>query len=232
MKNIKVAFFLKMFIALFFGFFLCALGMVLMIYADLGADPWATFQKSISDITDISFGRVSQLVGLIIIILGIFLKIAPGIGTILNMYFVGFFMDVIENSNILFTPSTFFVKLLFLFLGMISFCIGIWLYLKNGIGAGPRDGLMLGLMRKFNLSVTIIKTSIEVTVLAIGLLLGGPLGIGTLITAFGNGALLDKTFQLAKFDSKNTHQRNFKDELESIKHYREKRKLQEKQQES
>lgn len=220
---------LKLYITLFVGFFLCSLGMVMILYADLGADPWLTFQKSISNITGVSFGRITQLVGLIVIIIGVFLKIPPGLATILNMYFIGFFMDFIENSDILFTPHTFAGKIFLLCAGMIIFSIGSWLYLKNGLGAGPRDGLMLGLMKKLNLSVAIVKTSIEVTVLTIGILLGGPVGIGTLITAFGNGVVLDKTFQIVKFDSKNTYQRNFQDELESIKYYKKQRQSQEKQ---
>ena len=118
-------------------------------------------------------------------------------------------MDAIENSNLLFTPSMFIGKLAFLFLGMVLLGFGIWAYLKNGLGAGPRDGLMLGLVKKLNLSVAIVKTSIEVTVLVSGILLGGPLGIGTVIAAFGNGLVLNKVFDIMKYDSKNTVQRTF-----------------------
>lgn len=228
MKNKKI-YYTKMILTLFLGFFLCALGMLLMIYANLGADPWSTFQKGLSDTTGISFGKVSQLVGFVIILINVFLKIIPGIATVLNMYFIGLFMDIIENLGVLFIPSTFIMKLAFLLLGMLFFNGGIWLYLQNGLGAGPRDGLMLGLMRKLNLSVTIIKTSIEVSVLVIGLILGGPLGIGTVIAALGSGYLLDKIFQIAKFDSKNTYQRTFKDEWNSIKDVLDRKKVQDKQ---
>ncbi|HHT49891.1 MAG TPA: hypothetical protein GXZ78_00215 [Eubacteriaceae bacterium] len=226
----KKNFYLKIAVLLFLGFFICALGMILMIYANLGADPWSTFQKGLSDTTGISIGKISQIVGLIIIIINISLKIVPGIATVLNMYFIGFFMDIIENTGIITIPSTFLVRIFFLLLGMLLFNGGIWIYLQNGLGAGPRDGLMLGLTKKLNLSITIIKTSIEVTVLVIGVLLGGPLGIGTVTAALGGGYLLDKIFQIAKFDSKNTYQRTFMDEWESIKKVLKKEKIQGKQQ--
>lgn len=201
---------------LFFGFFLCSLGIVLMLYSDLGLNPWGIFHMGISSQTGLTLGRVSQLTGLLIIVASFPLGIIPGFATILNMYFIGFFIDLIEKMNVLFTPNSFIGKFFLLFLGIFIFSEGIFLYLSCGLGAGPRDGLMLGLMKKLNRPVAQIKNSIEISVLIIGVLLGGPLGLGTVIIAITMGYSLQFIFKLGKFDPKNTKQSNLKEDYKLL----------------
>lgn len=209
--------FIKKLIVLNIGFFLCSLGMIMTLSANLGAGPWETFHKGLSALTGLSFGRMSQMVGILIILGGIYLHMIPGIATILNMFFIGFYLDVIESAGIIGTPTTFPFQLLLLVAGMVVNCIGIYVYLANGLGAGPRDGLMIGLVQKTNLSVTIIKSSIEVTVLLLGIFLGGPYGIGTVIVALGQGYILDMVFMKFKYNPKRHYQRTLKDEWEVLK---------------
>lgn len=218
LENKKV--FAKKIIILNIGFFLCSLGMIMMLTAGLGAGPWVTFHKGLSILTGLSFGRMSQIVGLIIILVGAYLNIAPGIGTILNMFFIGFYADVIEASGFLVTPLNFPLQLLLLVGGMIVNSFGIYVYLINGLGAGPRDGLMLGLVKKTNLSVTVIKSSIEITALLLGIFLGGPYGIGTVIAALGMGYILNTIFNKLEFDAKTNYQRTLKDEWEVLKKFK------------
>lgn len=206
---------------LLFGFSLCALGSLMMLYTDLGMNSWGILHKGISIQTGLTFGRVIQLIGLAVILINIPLGIIPGIGTLLDMYFVGFFIDIIDATGLLFVPETFLGKLLLLFLSICINSQGIYLYLSAGLGAGARDGLMLGLMKKFNKPASIIKTGIEVTVLIVGVILGGPLGIGTIIITFCFGYTLEMAFKLGKCDMKNVEQRNLKEDyLLLFRHHR------------
>ncbi len=95
--------------------------------------------------------------------------------------------------------------------------VGIYFYLKSGLGAGPRDGLMLGLMKKLKLPVSIIKTGIEVTAVAIGFLLGGKVGIGTIVVALTMGYAIQVVFKIGKYDNKTVTHRTLKDELHLLK---------------
>jgi len=191
---------LKNFIRLFLGFFIISFGIVLMYKAAIGMTPWGTFHVGLMEVTPLSLGRISQLVGLIIILFSFALKIYPGIGTILNMIFVGYFIDVINNFFQINNLNSLIMKCLLCLLGLWIFSYGIYLYISSGLGAGPRDGLMVGLMKITGISVTYIKPAIEFTVIVIGILLGGPFGLGTFIVALLGGKFLDIIFKLHNYD--------------------------------
>jgi uncharacterized membrane protein YczE len=133
----------------------------------------------------LTLGRVSQSVGFIIILASLFFHIYPGIGTILNMILIGFFIDLIN-------PHVPFMHQLGIQFGMLGFgvlIIGVasGLYINANLGAGPRDSLMLGLSNKTGRSIRLVRNSMEVVVLMIGFLLGGPVGIGTVVYALAIG---------------------------------------------
>jgi len=196
---------------LFLGFFLVGLGVIFMRYANLGLNPWGTFHEGVSKLSGIRFGTITQFTGLTIILISMVLKIYPGVGTLLNMYFCGFFINMIDDINIIPVPETLPMKSLYLFLGIWILALGIYTYISVGLGAGPRDGLMVGLVKKTGISVSKIRTVIEFTALAIGFFLGGTVGLGTIIAAFGIGYAIQTVFKWRKFDSKTMHQMNFKD---------------------
>lgn len=196
---------IKRIIQLFLGFFLIALGVVLMRYAGLGLNPWSTFHDGISKLTGIKFGTVTQLTGLTIIIVSAFLKIYPGIGTLLNMYFCGFFINLIDTTQWIPLPNHIIIKFIYLILGMWVLGYGIYLYLSTELGAGPRDGLMVGLVRITKKSVATIRTILECSVLCIGFLLGGQIGIGTIVTAFSIGWIIQYIFKIHHFNPKDIH---------------------------
>ncbi|MDK2918749.1 MAG: uncharacterized protein PWQ37_1482 [Candidatus Petromonas sp.] len=222
MNVIEIKRYLKKLPKLFFGFSLCSLGILLMLYSDLGMNPWGIFHQGLSLQTGLTFGRISQLTGLVVILISIPLGIIPGFATILNMYFIGYFIDLIDSTNLLFTPSSLWGRLLLLGLGICVFSGGIYFYLSCGLGAGPRDGLMLGLMQKLNRPVSQIKTAIEVSVLIIGFLLGGSSGIGTLIIAMTIGFTVETAFKIGNFDPKQSLQRSLKDDYYLLFKYQDK----------
>lgn len=190
----------KKFPRLFWGFAIVAVGISLTLLSDLGMNPWGTFHQGIALVTGLKFGTVSQLVGLIIIALSLFIHLYPGIGTLLNMFFIGFLVNLITESGWLPQPDTLALQVVYLLVGTVVFNYGIYVYISCGLGAGPRDGLLVGLVRLTGKSVSVIRPAIEITVFAIGVLLGGAYGVGTLVNAFGGGYILHRIFECHHFD--------------------------------
>lgn len=195
---------------LFWGFAICSFGIAMMYQGrDLGLGPWDVLHTGIMNHTPLTFGQVSQIMGFIVIMFGLLLGIYPGLGTVLNMLFVGLMIDIFDK--LLFTPQTFWGKIIMLKLGLWILCVGIYYYLNCGLGAGPRDGLMLGIVKKTKLPLAVIKTSMELTVLFLGYLLGGKVGIGTIIVALTMGYALQTVFSFVKYDSQKTVHITLKD---------------------
>ena len=191
---------------LLFGFIIISLGTNMTIDANLGLNPWGTFHQGVSNITSLTFGEVSQITGIIIIAFSLFIKIYPGIGTILNMFFIGFFVDFFDKMRFLPMPESILMKSLYLVIGTLMFNYGIYVYLSCELGAGPRDGLLVGLVKLTGISVSVMRPMIEVTILIIGIFLGGAYGLGTVLNAFGGGYILNCIFKFHKFNPKEIKQ--------------------------
>lgn len=187
---------------LFAGYFLCALGIVANLYANLGTSPWTVFHVGLTNITKLSLGQISQIVGLVIIIITWKLKFGPGFGTIANMIFIGLFVDLIIYLNIIPIQTQLFWQLFQLICSILTIGLGAFLYLRTQLGAGPRDGLMVVLTKIFNKPVSYIRASMDVIVTIIGYLLGGPLGVGSIISALSLGYSMQFFFKIGKFDCK------------------------------
>ena len=187
------------------GLFFFALGVVMTLYADLGMAPWGVLQVGLTRYTSLSFGQVSQVVGLAVLVLGWILGFPPGFGTVMNMYFVGYFMDRIMAWGLVPTPGTLSGQLALLVAGILVLGAASYMYLNPRLGAGPRDGLMMGLVQRLGRPVYQVRAAIEVTVLALGYLMGGPVGVGTLITAFTTGYAVQLAFRLGGYDKDVRH---------------------------
>lgn len=196
--------YIKKTIKLIIGLFLYAFGIILCIHADIGLAPWDAFSIGVNIVTGISYGNVSIITGIIILILLVLLfKEKIGFSTILNTVLIGVFADLIVSLNIIPYMSNFFTGLLMLVIGQIVICFATYFYISVGLGSGPRDTLMVALGKKFpNTPIGIVRGCIEGTVLLIGWLLGAKVGAGTVIYVFGIGFILQTTFKLLKFDVK------------------------------
>lgn len=186
---------------LFLGLTLYALGIVFAIQAQIGFAPWEVFHVGLADTFGISIGTASILVGVIIGAIVIFLGEKVGIGSILNMFLIGMILDWILLSGIIPAASNFFVGLLMLILGLFTIALGSFFYIGSAFGAGPRDSLMIALTRITKLPIGICRGSVELAAVIIGWKLGGMVGIGTVIAAFGIGFCVQFTFQLLNFDT-------------------------------
>jgi uncharacterized membrane protein YczE len=199
---------LKKMPTLFLGLFLYAVGILATLYSKLGMSPWDVFHMGVVNHTSLSLGQVSELTGLVILALSYFLGVDIGLGSVFNMIFIGVFIDLIEALHVFSTPNTLVGRILMLIAGIIIIGWASYFYLKVSLGAGPRDGLMEGLVKRFNKPVWMIRGAIELTVLIIGYFMGGPVGLGTLIISFTIGFSVQLAFKIGKYDSKSVEHTN------------------------
>ncbi len=188
---------------LLLGLTLYALGIVFAIQAQIGFAPWEVFHVGLANTVGISIGTASILVGVVIGALVIILGEKVGIGSILNMFLIGMILDWILLSGIIPAASSFIIGVLMLVLGLFTIALGSYFYIGSAFGAGPRDSLMIALTRITKLPIGICRGSVELAAVIIGWKLGGMVGIGTVIAAFGIGFCVQFTFQILHFDTTN-----------------------------
>ena len=190
------------FLTLFFcclGLMLFGVGEGLLIVSFTGASPWSVLAQGISLNVKLSIGIITFLISVAVLILWIPLGQKPGMATILNALIIAIMIDLC--IKFVPTPSNYYNQLILGIVSVIIVGIGGGIYLVSNLGAGPRDGLMVGLQKKTNLPIALVRAALEITVVSVGWYLGGTVGIGTLLFAFGIGPcvalglyLVDKIF--------------------------------------
>lgn len=193
------------------GLFLCALGSVITMRANLGFTPWNVFHQGIHNVTGITIGTANTLVGMFILCIDLLLRERIGLGSICNMLLIGPFTDFVIWTDLLPTMDTWYTGLLMLVAGMLVVGFGTYLYIRSQFGAGPRDSLMVATARKTGLKPGYCRIAIEATVTLLGFFMGGPVGLGTLAGAFGQGLCLQMIFQLTHFKPTEIRHENFAD---------------------
>ncbi len=191
--------------SLLLGLFLFATGLVMNLYSGLGMSPWGVLTIGIERHIPLTFGQTSQMIGLVVLAIGWALGFAPGFGTIANMIFIGAFIDLIMAWGLIRTPTTLIEQYVMLLFSIVLIGVASYFYLRVRLGAGPRDGLMMGLVTKFDHPISTIRGIIELTVLIVGYLLGGPVGIGTVLSALLLGVSVQIAFRIGRYDRKTPH---------------------------
>jgi len=186
-------------IRLFLGIFLYALGIVVTLQAKIGYAPWDVFHDGISKTTGISFGTASIIVGLVIIIIAVLLGEKLGIGTITNIILIGLIIDILLAIGFIPAAPNFILGILMLISGLFVIAFATFFYMGSAFGSGPRDSLMVALTRITRLPPGVCRSTIELIALCAGWLLGGEVGIGTVISAVAIGFCIQITFTLLKF---------------------------------
>lgn len=162
--------------------------MALMVRAGLGLDPWDVFHQGLAGHTGLTIGTASALVGVAVLLAWIPLRNRPGVGTVANVIVIAVTVDA--SLAVLPELGSLPVRVAVMLGAVVLNAISTVLYIGAGLGPGPRDGLMTGLVARTGWSVRLVRTTIEATVLATGWLLGGTVGIGTVIYALGIGPLV------------------------------------------
>lgn len=173
---------------LFVGLFAFGFGIALLVHADLGLGPWDVLHQGISERTGIPIGTVGIGVGILLLLLWFALPVRVGVGTVANTLVIGIVIDV--TLWLLPASAPLAVRVGEVPLGIVLVAMGSGFYIGAGLGPGPRDGLMTGLARRGVGSVRAVRTGIEVTVLVLGWLLGGTVGIATAVQAVTIGPLV------------------------------------------
>ena len=184
---------------LIFGLSIFGLGEGLLILSTTGNSPWSVLAEGISKTSGLSIGIATFLISVSVLFLWIFIKQKPGLGTIFNIIIIAGMIDI--TLNIFDAPSSIFMKYLLTVLSVMLVGLGSGIYLVANLGPGPRDGLMTGLTKLTNLPIALVRAFLEVSAVLAGWYLGGTVGAGTLLFAFGIGPcvalglyLVDKIF--------------------------------------
>ncbi|CCH77415.1 putative integral membrane protein [Nostocoides japonicum T1-X7] len=175
-------------VQLFVGLWLYGTAMGMFVRSGLGLDPWDVLHDGLRRHWGLSFGAVVIIVGFAVLFLWIPLRQWPGLGTVANAVVIGIATNV--TLDLLAAPDALALRWILLLAGIVLNGLAGALYIGSQLGPGPRDGLMTGLSRRTGLSIRLVRTSLEVTVLVVGWLLGGVVGVGTILYAVSIGPLV------------------------------------------
>jgi len=180
------------------GLFLCSCGIVCFLESELGLPPWDVLHQGIADQLGISFGAANLLVSLIVLLLVWRLRAGIGLGTLLNAVLVGSFVIVLTALDWVdaLSEQPLGVRIALVAVALACFGVGSAFYICASMGAGPRDSLMLVTSRRLGIRLGAARTGLEIAVLVVGFLLGGTVGIGTLVFAVGIGPVVELSFWL------------------------------------
>ena len=206
MKDTTVKGYIKRVLWVLIGQAISAYGIGMTIFADLGLAPWDVFNQGVAlQIqkhfgVEVMMGTVAQCTSAVIVIIVLLLRETIGISTILDALVYGMFLNFFMKCNLLPSTDVYILKYVLFIGGFVIWSVGVYLYMKPELGAGPRDSLMIALTKR-NVSVSIARNSTELFALAVGWLCGGKVGIGTLISVLFIGYVLQFMFGIFKFDT-------------------------------
>lgn len=188
---------------LLLGLWLFAVGTFMTLESKLGLSPWDVLNDGLRRRTPLSFGAAVILVGVVLVVATTVAGLRPGPGTITNMLLIGVFVDVLLALGIDSGASTwpYWARVILTVAGIVLVGLGTALYIGAGLGAGPRDGLMVLIATRFRVRIGVARALVEGTAFLSGALLGGSLGLGTVLFALGIGPAVDIWFRVFRMDS-------------------------------
>jgi len=191
--------------SLVFGLFMYYFGFVAILNSGLGMYPGGVFTVGVAAHAPLTIGQVQQIMMATFLLLGWYLGFPPGLGTLADLTLSGIFIDLFISRGIVPVPTGLIWQLLFLVLGVGLMGAGTYFYIRVLLGAGPMDGFMLGVLAKTKRPVSVVRGSMEIIFLSVGWVLGGPVGIGTVITAVTIGYSVQIAFRIGGYDPDSKH---------------------------
>ena len=173
---------------LLFALSILGIGDGLIVLSGLGSTPWTVLSQGIAIQTNFDIGWSSFLISCAVMLVWKPLKLRLGLGTLLNIIIIALFLGI--TTKILTPPTALFSQMIFCLIGILLYGFGTALYLTCHLGAGPRDGLMVGICQRFHLRINVVRTSLEISVCLLGFLLGGVVGLGTVLFATSIGGVV------------------------------------------
>ncbi len=192
-----------------FGLLVFAFGVHLTIYANIGLAPWDCLGMGIAKHTPLNYGLSMTLMALVILCIDLSLKERIGFGTIIDALLTGNFVQMFNDLNPLEENRNTLLGILIMLAGFVFMAIGMWIYMKGEQCCGPRDSLLVGLGKRLpGMPIGIVEVLLWAAVLLAGWLLGGPVGIGTLVSTFGAGLVMQAVYSLLKFEPRQVRHRS------------------------
>ncbi|MCR4672632.1 MAG: hypothetical protein K5637_05280 [Lachnospiraceae bacterium] len=199
--------------------FINGLGVYLTIHAGLGAAPWDVLHLGISNSTGISYGNASVMISFAVLLIDILLREQIGISMVIDAIVVGKSVDFFNYINIVPVPGTLAGRLGMILIGIVICSYTQYLYMCASLGCGPRDTLLVGLKRHTKvLPIGAVSIILMSAVTLTGYLLGGPVGIGTLVCAFCTGPIMQTAFRSVHFDATRIRHQNIRESIRIIRH--------------
>lgn len=204
-------------VKLFAGTFVFAFGLVVIMKANLGYGPWELLHAGLVRVFKVfTLGQMTIIMSAIVVLLDWLLKEKIGFGTIVNMFMMGAYMDIVLKWGFLPEPKNIAGSIAVLVAGFLIVSVGIWIYISSGFGAGPRDGLMVAVQRKTGIAVGVSRAIIETAAALIGWALGGPFGIGTLCAIAGQSVFIQIVFRIVRFEPTAVEHETFIDTIRTV----------------
>ena len=192
--------FLRRLLSLVVGLFLYAVGIVLCMQANIGCAPWDVLHMGLSFKLGMTVGQASIVVGVAVGLIVFLLREKLGLGTLLNMLLIGIFIDLLFSLKVVPLIQGLWLGLIVMLGGLFVIAFGSYFYIGSGFGAGPRDSLMVSVKRRTGWPVGVCRALVEGSALLLGYLLGGQVGIGTVMAVLGIGFCVQIVFGLLRFD--------------------------------
>lgn len=200
------------------GLILFAFGFYMQLAANIGLSPWTALNQGLSNHLPITFGQASILVSVLIIVSDLLMTEAIGLGTILDALLVGWACDWFIALEPIPYQEDFLPGLLILFVGTVITCVGQWIYMMAALSCGPRDAFLVALGKRLpRLSIGTVNILLCLAVSIIAFFLGGQLGLGTILTLFGTGVIMDIVYKIVKFEPRNVEHESLLGTLSALK---------------
>ncbi len=205
-----------------FTMFFIGFGIYLQIEADIGFPSWNALNQGFSIVFPITYGTASILIGLSIVFVDILMKEPIGMGTLIDAVCVGLGTDFFSMLDPVPELNSFWMKLLLFMLSLFILSIGIYFYMSAGLSCGPRDALLVAVGKRCKkISIGTVNNIMSVAVLAVSWAMGATIGIGTVISVFGLGMVMDITFKAVKFEPRNIEHEDIMTTLKALWHNKE-----------
>ncbi len=194
------------------GLFIFAFGVHLTIYANIGLAPWDCLGMGVAKHTPLNYGIAMTLIALTVLVIDILLRERIGYGTVIDAFLTGNFVQFFNSFNPLPDNHNTFLGIGIMVVGFIFMALGMAVYMKSEQGCGPRDALLVGLGKRMpKIPIGIVEILLWAVVLLLGWLLGGPVGIGTLISTFGAGLVLQAVYTVIHFEPRKLKHRSIRE---------------------
>ncbi len=194
------------------GLLVFSLGVHLTIYANIGLAPWDCLGMGVALHTPLNYGAAMTIMAVVILVIDLLLGERIGYGTVIDALLTGNFVQLFNDLNPFPENGSVWLGIAIMLIGFVFMALGMWVYMKAAQGCGSRDSWLVGLgMRLSRLPIGMVEILLWSAVLLSGWLLGGPVGIGTLISTFGAGAVMQAVYTVLHFDPRSIHHRDLGD---------------------